>query len=168
MVGILMAVGYCSFPTPPAPPKLEAVPALTFTTANGEKAAFSDYQGRITLIHFWATWCPPCLVEMPELVALTKQHPELTLLAFSLDKDAATMSRYFKAKFGELSENFVPIWDEKGNIAKNTFYSFNYPETYIVDCQGKIAEKVIGNATDWPERVKPHLAQCKTPAPSND
>ena len=159
MILILMLVGYLSYPTPPKH-EMTLLPEARFLVGKSKSATFADYKGTLTLVHFWATWCPPCLVEMPELVALAKAHPDIKILAFSLDKTATTMKRYYSTNFKNLPENFITIWDKNGAMAKNEFYSFNYPETYIIGCEGTIDEKVIGSASNWKRTLKPHLKAC--------
>lgn len=162
MILLLMVVGYISYPSPPAKLQMTKLPEIHFAISDSEIATLADYKGTLTLVHFWATWCPPCLVEMPELITTAKENPSIKILAFSLDKSKQEMYRYFQTKFKALPENFIPIWDEGGNIAQNEFYSFNYPETFIIGCSGNIEEKVIGAASNWQRTLKPHLDICKT------
>ena len=163
MIVILITAGWLFYPqkSPPPPP---TIPKLSFSLPNGEATSLQNYRGKTTLIHFWASWCPPCLPEMPELIELAKTHPEeLTILAFSLDRTEKDMQRFLKVKFGTLPPNFIAIWDEKGSIARETFHSFNYPESYILSCDGTLRDKIIGAANDWKKEIRPHLEACEAP-----
>ncbi len=158
MTLILIGVGVAFYPSPKTP-TVTILPDISFTV-EGQSKSLQDYQGTLTLIHFWATWCPPCLAEMPELIKLAHSQPNIKIIAFSLDKTERNMQRYFETKFKNLPANFISVWDENGTIAQDEFYSFNYPETYIMGCSGNIDEKVIGAASNWPRTLKPHLKNC--------
>ncbi len=160
MIAILIAVGIAFYPAKESYTP-SVLPDASFTLPNGERTSLHSYKGKTTLIHFWASWCPPCLPEIPELISLAKSYPDsVTILAFSLDKTKADMDRFFKVKFGTLPTNFIPIWDENGAIARDQFYSLSYPETYIMGCHGDLRDKVIGAVSDWEAELKPHLKAC--------
>ena len=162
LIAAALAGSYLSTSPERAPaPDYAAVPDVTFQW-RGESKKLSDYtqQKKTVIVHFWASWCPPCVVEFPHLIKLARQYPQrLTLLAFSLDRDEASMEKFLE-QYGSLPANFIPVWDEQGKVAKTQFYSFTYPESYIVNCRGEIAEKVVGVEENWPDRVSPHLANC--------
>jgi len=158
MILLLIAVGVAFYPEREAPTPT-ALPEFQFMIGE-ETKSLSDYKGTLTLVHFWATWCPPCLPEMPELVALAQANPNITILAFSADRTRTEMERYFSNQFKKLSANFIPVWDENATIAREEFYSFNYPETYIIGCAGAIDEKIIGAGRDWQRTLTPHLENC--------
>ncbi|MDG1287531.1 MAG: TlpA disulfide reductase family protein [Rickettsiales bacterium] len=160
MIAILIAAGMAFYPSKETHTPT-ALPDVSFALPNGEQSSLHSFKGKVTLIHFWASWCPPCLPEIPELIALAQAHPDdLTIIAFSLDKTAADMKRFFNVKFGELPANFIPLWDEGGSIARDSFYSLNYPETYIMGCAGNLRDKIIGPASNWETEIEPHLAAC--------
>lgn len=160
MILILALIGVFLYPEKPRK-TISSIPEVAFTLPSGEESSLSDFKGKITLVHFWASWCPPCVMEMPQLVKLAKSHhDDINIIAFSLDKSAADMNRFMQSKFTKLPNNFITIWDRAGAVARNKFYSFSYPETYIVGCDGSLRTKISGVASNWESAIKPHLESC--------
>ena len=94
-----------------------------------------DYRGRLVLVNFWATWCQPCLDEMPALERLYRRMKErgLTVVAVSVN-DEETAVREFVAK-AELS--FPIIYDPLGEVAKK-YKVTKYPESFLIDANGQL------------------------------
>lgn len=160
MILILLGAGWAFYPQAPEP-QPQAMPEVAFTLPDGKAAKLSDYRGKTVIVHFWASWCPPCLPELPEMVKLAEAHPDnLIILAFSLDKTADDMQLFLKTKFPTLPANFIAMWDAQGSISHDSFYSTTYPESYIIGCDGSLRDKVIGPANDWDGTLAPHLAEC--------
>ena len=107
----------------------------------------------LTVYSFWATWCVPCVKEMPSFENLYRRYRSqgLTLLAVSLDKGDSTKVQEFADKH-KLS--FPILLDTKG-VAEKLYPSFSIPFTYVIDKQGRVAARVDG-AKDWqsPETFK--------------
>ena len=113
-------------------------------TGNGVR--LSDFRGKIVFLNFWATWCPPCVDEMP---SMEKLYQELTgegfeILAVSIDESGAKTVRPFMKKH-RLS--FPALIDSKGFIT-SLYQTTGVPESFILDKDGIIVEKVIG-PRDW-------------------
>ncbi len=130
-------------------PRFEkGVPAPNFTLPdlNGKMVSLTDYKGNVVLLNIWATWCPPCVEEMP---SMEKLHQELKdesfeILAVSIDVSGAEAVIPFmkKHKLG-----FSALTDTTGAI-KNLYQTIGVPESFIIDKDGIIVEKVIG-PRDW-------------------
>jgi len=108
--------------------------------------SLTDYKGNVVLLNIWATWCPPCVEEMP---SMEKLHQELKdesfeILAVSIDVSGAEAVIPFmkKHKLG-----FSALTDTTGAI-KNLYQTIGVPESFIIDKDGIIVEKVIG-PRDW-------------------
>lgn len=100
---------------------------------NGEKHALADMQGGVVVLHFWATWCPPCIGEMVELQEfLTAQDLNLTLLPLSADRSAETV----KAFYAEHDLPFPVLLDEKGAVLR-AFKGRGLPTTIVLDETGR-------------------------------
>jgi cytochrome c biogenesis protein CcmG, thiol:disulfide interchange protein DsbE len=104
-----------------------------------------DFAGRIVVLNFWATWCPPCVEELPTLVQLQQQFREkgVTVIGVSVDVDADIYHRFLR----EHKIDFLTVRDpdQKTN---NLYGTFKFPETYIIDRKGILRRKFIG-PVDW-------------------
>jgi len=124
-----------------AKPRQLGTPAPAFTITDGSQTvSLSDYRGRIVILNFWATWCAPCVEELPTLVALAERDPQITVLAVSTDDDAAAYARF-------LSEHPMPgiVTIRDGAQRSNTLYgSLRFPESYVIDRDGTLRRKFIG------------------------
>jgi cytochrome c biogenesis protein CcmG/thiol:disulfide interchange protein DsbE len=103
----------------------------------------SKLRGQVVVLNLWATWCAPCIEELPSLLALHKQMPNLEIVAISMDSDPDLYHQF-------LTQNHVnldTIRDETGRI--NALYgTAKIPETYIIDRHGILRRKFI-DAQDW-------------------
>ncbi len=117
-----------------------ATKAPDFTIVDGSKTIrLSDYRGKVVVLNFWASWCAPCLEELPSLIDLQKQMPHLVVLAVDFNDDLAAYHQFLIDNHVDL----LTIHDEsqRSNLA---FGTARPPETYIIDGQGKIRRKFIG------------------------
>jgi cytochrome c biogenesis protein CcmG/thiol:disulfide interchange protein DsbE len=116
------------------------------------KVALHDYKGKVVVLNFWATWCPPCVEEMPSLVELQKKVKDknVTVLAVSLDVDEGAYKKFIKDHRVDLLT--VRDADQKSNSLYGTF---KFPETFVIDKNGVLRRKFIG-AVNWtdPDVVK--------------
>ena len=128
-------------------------PSLTLRNLKGNIEGFDDHRGKVIVVNFWATWCAPCVREMPSFEALYRRYRSqgLTLLAVSLDKGNSAKVQDFVDKY-KLS--FPVLLDSEG-IAEKLYPSHTIPFTYVIDKQGRVAARVDG-AKDWnsPETFK--------------
>ncbi len=112
---------------------------------NGKAEKLSDYRGKVVVLNFWATWCPPCVEETPSLIELNKRLASRNgvVLGVSVDDDAAAYQKFIT----DHGINFPTSRDASKKYAQD-YGTVMYPETYIIDRHGKIARKVIG-PQDW-------------------
>jgi cytochrome c biogenesis protein CcmG/thiol:disulfide interchange protein DsbE len=99
------------------------------------------------VLNFWATWCPPCIEEMPSLVQMQQRMKDkgVTVLAVSVDVDDGSYRRFLR----DHSVNLLSVRD--GDQKSNSLYgTFKFPETYVIDRNGVVRRKFIG-AVDWTE-----------------
>jgi len=117
---------------------------FTLTDLNGKQWNRKSLTGKVVLVNFWATWCPPCRKEMPDLDALYKRFKDkgLVILALS-DEDEATV-RPFIAKDQKVS--YPILLDPKGKVAEQYRVS-GIPKTFIYDRKGKLAAQSIDMRT---------------------
>ena len=116
-----------------------------FTDSTGKKLTLSDYRGKWVLINFWATWCPPCVDEMPSLVHMQRRMKSkgVEVLAISVDADEGAYQEFLKSYKVDLLTVRDPA--QKSN---NLYGTFKFPETYIIDRQGVLRRKFVG-PIDW-------------------
>ena len=109
------------------------------------KIALSDLKGKIVVLNFWATWCPPCVDEMPSLVQMQQlmRDKGVTVLAVSVDADGGSYHKFLR----DHNVNLLTVRDpdQKSN---NLYGTFKFPETYIIDRSGVVRRKFIG-PVDW-------------------
>src|SRR5437879_139215 len=138
----LMLVGGCDRG---ARPQLVGSPAPEFTVQDSErKVALRDLRGKVVVLNFWASWCPPCVEETPSLIAMQeKMKDRVTIFAVSVDQDENAYRRFV----AEHKINFLTVRDpdQKSNRLYGTF---GYPETYVIDANGVVRRKFIG-PVDW-------------------
>jgi peroxiredoxin len=120
--------------------------APDFTVRDAERTVtLSQFKGQILVLNFWATWCPPCVEEMPSLVRMQQrmQSKAVTVLAVSIDVDESNYRRFLK----DHNVNLLTVRDPDQKT--NSLYGTSkFPETYIIDRQGVVRRKFIG-AVDW-------------------
>jgi len=129
-------------------------PNFTLTTLSGKKVSLADYKGKAVQLNFWATWCAPCIQELPSLQALQQRLPQVVVLAISVDEDPDAYHRFLQ----EHPLSFVTVEDTARRV--NAMYGTSlFPETYVIDQHGIIRRKFI-SAQDWtnPEIVN-YLSQ---------
>lgn len=117
-------------------------PNFTLKNLDGKEVSLSDYRGKIVLINFWATWCPWCDKEMPDLQKLDEENDDLVVLAVDVMEKEETVKEYIEK--GEY--NFEVVLDEDGEIAK-TYLVSGLPASYFVDEEGILLGGVPGAMT---------------------
>ena len=111
----------------------------------GKPMQLSDLRGKVVVLNFWATWCPPCVDETPSLIALQREIAPKggVVLGVSVDADAQAYAQFLEAN----GIDYPTYRDPTAKIAAS-YGTFMYPDTYIIDRQGKISRKLVG-AQDW-------------------
>ena len=117
----------------------------TVKDMNGASVNLASYKGKIILLNFWATWCPPCKVEIPDLIELQEQYKDdVVILGFSVD-DTADQLKPFAAEYKMNYPILVGLGHE--NIQEAYGPMWGIPVTIIIDRHGKIAKKQSGIRT---------------------
>jgi thiol-disulfide isomerase/thioredoxin len=121
----------------------DTAPGFTIKADNGRTVSLPNFGGKILVLNFWATWCPPCVQETPSLSRFAAEYANkgVVVLGVSVDKD-------LKAYDGFL-QRFKPAFLTARDAQLHADYgTFMYPETYIIDAQGKVLKK-IAEPADW-------------------
>ncbi len=125
-------------------------PAPDFTIQDSDRSVtLSQLRGKIVVLNFWATWCPPCIEEMPSLVQMQKkmQDKNVIVLAVSVDHDSSDYHKFLKDhNIDLLTVRESGQRTDKGVIApvSSRYGTIKVPETYIIDRNGTICRKFIG------------------------
>jgi len=127
-----------------AHPAQTGLAAPDFNVSDGTTSIhLANYRGKVVLVNFWASWCGPCVEELPSLLALHHEQPDLAILAVSVDEDEDEYKSFLIRRHVDL----LTVRDPSESAAK-LFHTEMWPETYIIDRQGVIRRKIIG-AQDW-------------------
>jgi peroxiredoxin len=118
---------------------------FSLTDLSGKNISLRDFQGKVIMLNFWATWCPPCREEMPSMEEMNKKMKgkNFIMLAVNVQEKAATV-KSFVDKF---KYTFPVIIDEKAEAAAK-YQIRSIPTTFIIDTKGKIAGAFTGSR-DW-------------------
>ena len=117
-------------------------PDFTLPGLDGKMVSLADQKGKVVFLNIWATWCPPCVDEMPSMEKLHQQlkDEDFEILAVSIDKQGAEAVLPFMKKH---NLSFTALIDAEGSL-KYEYQTTGVPETFIIDRNGIIVEKVIG------------------------
>lgn len=128
-----------------AKPKIGSqAPAFSLRTPDGVLVSLDQFRGKAVLINFWATWCGPCLIEMPLLQSAAQRHPDdLVVLAINIEEPPRTIKPFLESHH----LTFNVLMDEEGKIA-NTYGIFAYPASFFIDKQGIIRSQQIGQLSE--------------------
>jgi peroxiredoxin len=124
-----------------------AAPDFTLPDMAGKNQQLSDYRGKVIFLNFWATWCKPCKEEMPSMQVLwdNLKKEDFVMLAISMDR--VTTTKEISPFVENLKLTFPILTDSWGQTDKR-YKLMGVPETYIIDQNGVLREKVIG-PRDW-------------------
>lgn len=116
-------------------------PKLSLTGLDQAAVTLEAYRGRIVLVNNWATWCPPCQTEMPELQAYYSKHASqsFVIVAIESGEPASTVTDF--ANQYELS---FPIWIDPHGAALDAFKNWNLPSSYLIDSTGMVRLAWVG------------------------
>jgi len=127
------------------PPRI-GTPAPDFTVQDADrKVTLNEFHGQVVVLNFWATWCGPCVEEMPSLVQLQQRFKAkgLTVIGVSIDVDGDAYHKFLK----DYKVDFLTVRDPDQKTS-NLYGSFKWPETYIIDRNGIVRRKFIG-PVEW-------------------
>lgn len=112
---------------------------------SGQTLKLSEFKGKIVLLDFWATWCPPCRVEIPNLLEINRQfkNKNFVLISVSLDRDIPLAKQFVKEK----EMNWLHVIDRESSSSIASLYEIEYiPATFIIDGKGKIVARNLRGA----------------------
>jgi peroxiredoxin len=131
-------------------------PAPDFVVQDSDrKVALHDYRGQIVVLNFWATWCAPCIQEIPSLIEMASKVKDknITVIGVSIDVDESAY-KSFVQRYGV---SFLTVRDP-GQKSSGLYGTTGWPETFIIDKQGVLRRKFVG-PVDWND---PQITQYLT------
>lgn len=125
-------------------------PDFELKTLEGKKIKLSELRGRRVVLNMWATWCPPCRAEMPDMEKFYKKYKDegVEILAVNMTTSEIN-SKVIKDFMNEFGITFPVVLDEKGEVG-NQFQARVIPTSYLIDSHGVIKQKITGPMSyDW-------------------
>lgn len=124
----------------------KAAPDITVTALDGTSLRLSSLKGKVVLLNFWATWCPPCREEIPSMIKLNNSMAgkPFQMLAVSIDEGGKPVVDDFFSSTGFI----LPTFLDQTNAAGKAYGITGVPETFIIDKKGIIVKKIIG-PVEW-------------------
>jgi peroxiredoxin len=116
--------------------------AKEFTVRDSDhQVSLNQFRGQVVVLNFWATWCPPCMQELPSMMDMQNQLRSrgVVVLGVSIDVDDDAYHRFLKQR----GVNFVTVRDPEQKVA-GIYGTSGWPESYIIDRQGVLRRKVVG------------------------
>jgi thiol-disulfide isomerase/thioredoxin len=104
------------------------------TDTQGHRHRLADYRGRWVVVNFWATWCVPCIQEIPEIAAFAKAHPEVAVIGVATDSEDAAKVKRFAAKLG----HGYPLVLSNDAVEKQLGHPYALPTTRVFDPRGRV------------------------------
>lgn len=145
----LLTAGYCIFFHSPGTAQEKQAEqgvdvgkmALDFELKNmeGELVKLSDFRGQKVFLNFWATWCPPCRAEMPDMQQIHEDFEEVAIIAVNIQESPEQVQDFFNEK----GLTFLALFDRQGSIAEQ-YRVTGIPTSIIVDEDGMITERIMG------------------------
>ena len=135
----LAGLGACK--SAPGPQIGQLVPGFVLPRLDGKVQALSSYRGKVVMLNLWATWCGPCIEEMPLLNELADEYAQhgLSIVAIAGDENAQDVHSFVQ----ETPLHFDVLLDPQGAVG--TEYGITgYPETFLIDRDGRLIAKFIG------------------------
>lgn len=121
----------------------EPAPDFTLTDVYGSEYALSDFRGKPVVLNIWATWCPPCRLEIPDLVEFAREHDgEAVVLSISVDEPGEDVAGFAE----EFGVNYPVLLDDGETALSYLRVGRGIPQTYFIDAEGIVQGHILGAA----------------------
>lgn len=123
----------------------DGLPIFSFEDMSGSKVEFNSAKEKVRIVNFWASWCEPCLAEIPSLVELMNAFPDqIELYAISGDNSLDDINAFLKS-FPGMKQKNIHIFLDKDQKIMSLYGTDRLPESYISDKQGRLVKKIVGS-----------------------
>ncbi|MEK7841755.1 MAG: redoxin domain-containing protein [Deltaproteobacteria bacterium] len=121
-------------------------PDFALNALDGKKVSLKGFKGKAVFLNFWATWCPPCTIEMPSIETMHKRFKDkgLIVVAVNSEEGEKKVSKFIKKK----GYTFLVLLDTDGSVTSDSYRTVGLPTTYLIDRQGMVVGKAEG-AREW-------------------
>jgi len=130
-------------------------PDFSLNDLQGHKHMLSDYRGKVVLLNFWSTTCPPCVEEIPSLVSLHRELKSQGLVVLGVALDAT--EKPVRELVSRLKVDYLNLMDSNKDVYFDTYGLFGQPVSLIVDRNGVVREKIIGGLEWTSPQVKSRM-----------
>jgi thiol-disulfide isomerase/thioredoxin len=150
-------------------PWRQAVPALALKDLQGRARSLQDWRGKVVVVHFWATWCEPCVAELPALMRLQDaMHAQpFEIVTVNLGESDQRIDSFYR----QLGVDFLTLLDRDGD-AKKSWRVDGVPMSFVLDAGGKARYRYFGevdwNSADTRKKFAPLLRAAKRPLQTAD
>src|SRR5262249_19358569 len=119
----------------------QLAPDFEFVDQDGRRAQLSQFRGDVVLLNFWATWCPPCVQEIPDLEVLSRkfQDRKLHVITVSVDSNLNDLRTFYKE-----NNLTLPVHLDNDHQISSMYGVYKFPETFLIDADGVIQQHYIG------------------------
>jgi len=133
----------------------QPAPNVIFELPEGKRLPLRKLRGKIVLVNIWATWCAPCVIEIPQLLQIAREHEDVALVLLSVDQNRGVVDDFFARGTAQVQsdvamDNVYIALDPYKAVSREGFGTSLYPETFIISPEGKIKHKIAG-LIDWLE-----------------
>ncbi len=145
-LGIAIWDVYAPPPAAVSERSLPDAPDFSFLAIGGTTQQLSNFKGKTVLINVWASWCAPCVVEMPDLLKFAERE-DIVLIAMSVDQYARDIMPFFE-KLDVPYDHALIMHDKGKKVSRELYGSTMYPESFVISPEGKVLNKIEG-IIDW-------------------
>jgi thiol-disulfide isomerase/thioredoxin len=117
--------------------------AFDFTDTSGKRHRLADYKGRWVVLNYWATWCVPCIQEIPEIAAFRRAHDDVVVVGIAIDAEDVPKTKAFAKKVG----HDYPLVLSDAKVERQLAPVKGLPTTRVFDPKGKLAYDKLGRVT---------------------
>ncbi|WAM34544.1 TlpA family protein disulfide reductase [Caldicellulosiruptor morganii] len=139
LVGLLI---YQFVPQTKSKVKTNGAIEFTLKSVDGKEYSISNFRGRIVILNFFATWCPPCRAEIPDFERFHENNRDIVVVGINIQEDRNTVKDFLKS----MGVTYLVLLDRDGNISSQ-FGIDGIPTTFLLDESGKVIAKKVGMMT---------------------